>query len=171
MDPVVDSVVIARTREEVFDYLADIANHAEFSDHYIDNFRLTRIDSVGKGAGARFHLGAPLARFSWGDMTFVEVERPYRIVAVGRGGKYNRNLTTTIWTLEPASGNATRLEVMTETVPALLTDKFMEGITGYRRWMRRNVRKSLRRLQGILEEDYDRGPRATVAGMSASGAR
>ena len=171
MDPVVDSVVIARPREEVFDYLVDIANHPEFSDHFMQHFRLTRVDSVGKGAGARFHLDAPLARFSWGDMTFVEVERPYRIVAVGRGGKFNRIATTTIWTLDPAAGRGTRVEVMTETVPPLPTDKFMEAITGYRRWMRRNVRKSLRRLQGILEEDYDRGPRATVGGMSASGAR
>ena len=171
MDPVVDSVVIARLREEVFDYLADIANHSEFSDHYIEHFRLTRIDSVGRGAGARFRLDAPLARFSWADMTFVEVERPYRIVAVGRGGKFNRIATTTIWTLDPAPGRGTRVEVMTETVPALPTDRFMEAVTGYRRWMGRNLRKSMRRLQGILEEDVDRGRRATVAGMSAGAAR
>jgi hypothetical protein len=31
--------------------------------------------------------------------------------------------------------------------------------------MKRNVRKSMRRLQSILEEDYDRGARATVAGV------
>jgi hypothetical protein len=31
--------------------------------------------------------------------------------------------------------------------------------------MKRNVRKSLRRLQSILEEDHDRGRRATVAGV------
>lgn len=165
MDPVVASVTIGRPREEVFDYLADIANHREFSDHYMDEFRLTRVDSVGMGAGARFHLDAPLNRFSWGDMTFVEVDRPYRIVALGRGGKFNRNRTTTIWTLDPAGSNGTEVEVMTETEPALITDRIVETLTGYRGWMKRNVRKSLRRLQGILEEDHDRGPRATVAGV------
>jgi uncharacterized protein YndB with AHSA1/START domain len=165
VDPVTASTTIGRPREEVFDYLADIANHPEFCDHYMDHFRLTRIDSVGTGAGARFHLDAPLNRFSWADMTFVEVERPYRIVALGRGGKFNRNKTTTIWTLDPAPGGGTELEVMTETEPKLPTDKFIEGATGYRRWMKRNVRKSVRRLQSILEEDADRGVRATVAGI------
>ena len=165
MDPVTARVVIGRPREEVFDYLADIANHPEFSDHYMDQFRLTRVDSVGLGAGARFHLAAPLNRYSWGDMTFVEVARPYRIVAVGRGGKFNRNRTTTIWTLDPAAGGGTEVEVLTETEPALPTDRFIEAVTGYRGWMRRNVGKSLRRLQGILEEDADRGRRASVAGV------
>jgi uncharacterized protein YndB with AHSA1/START domain len=165
VDPVVASTVIGRPREEVFDYLADIANHAEFSDHFIEHFRLTRLDSVGRGAGARFRLDAPLNRYSWADMSFVEVERPHRIVAVGRGGKFNRIAMTTIWTLDPAPNNETRVEVMTETEPALPTDRIMEAITGYRGWWKRNLRKSLRRLQAILEENLDRGHRATVAGV------
>jgi uncharacterized protein YndB with AHSA1/START domain len=165
VDPVTAAVTIGRPREEVFDYLADIANHAEFTDHYTDHFRLTRMDSVGLGAGARFHLDAPLNRFSWADMTFVEVDRPYRIVALGRGGKFNRMRTTTIWTLDPAPGGGTRVEVMTESEPALITDKIVEALTGYRGWMKRNVAKSVRRLGEILEEDHDRGSRATVAGV------
>jgi uncharacterized protein YndB with AHSA1/START domain len=163
VDPVVASIVVARPREVVFEYLVDIANHAEFTDHYMEDFRLTRIDSVGQGAGARFRLDAPLARFSWGDVSFVEVEPPYRIVALGRGGKFNRIAMTTIWTLDPAPGGGTHVEIMVETVPPLPTDRIMEAITGFRGWMGRNVRKSLRRLQAILEEDVDRGRRATVA--------
>ena len=34
-------------------------------------------------------------------MTFIEVQPPYKIVAAGRGGKFNRNKTWTTWTLEP----------------------------------------------------------------------
>jgi uncharacterized protein YndB with AHSA1/START domain len=164
VDPVTATVTIGRPREEIFDYLADIANLPEFSDHYMDHFRLTRINSVGTGAGARFHLDAPLNRFSWGDMTYVEVQRPYRIVALGRGGKFNRNKTTTIWTLDPVGGG-TEVEMMTEVEPALITDKVVETLTGYRGWMKRNVNKSMRRLQAILEEDLDRGTRASVAGV------
>jgi uncharacterized protein YndB with AHSA1/START domain len=165
VDPVVASVVIGRPREEVFDYLADIANFPEFSDHYVKDFRLTRLDPVGQGAGARFRLDAPLSRFSWADMSFVEVDRPFRIVALGRGGKFNRIAITTIWTLDPAPGGGTRVEAMTETEPALPTDRIMEAITGYRGWTKRKLHKSLSRLQGILEEGYDRGARATVAGV------
>jgi uncharacterized protein YndB with AHSA1/START domain len=164
MDPVTASITIGRPREEVFDYLADIANHAEFSDHYLTDWRLTRVESYGRGAGARFKIDAPLDRYAWGDMTFIEVERPYKIVAAGRAGKFNRNRTWTTWTLEPA-GAATRVEVTTESEPALLTDKLMEGVTGRRAWTRRKLGKALSRMQSILEEDLDRGARVTVGGL------
>src|SRR5437763_195696 len=81
------------------DYLADIANHAEFTDHFLQDWHLTRIDSVGRGAGARFRVVAPLNRFGWAEVTFAEVERPHRIVEVGRSGKGNRIRTLGIWQL------------------------------------------------------------------------
>jgi len=165
VDPVTASVSIDRPREEVFAYLADIANHAEFSDHYLKQFRLTRLDSVGRGAGARFRFDAPLQRFSWSDMTFVEVEPPHRIVALGRGGKFNRIKTTAVWTLNRAAGGGTDVEYMIETEPLLPTDRLVEALSGQRGWFKRKVRKSLRRLQSILEENEDRGARATVAGV------
>jgi uncharacterized protein YndB with AHSA1/START domain len=165
MDPITASVTIDRPREEVFEYLADIANHQEFSDHYLKQWRLTRVESYGRGAGARFKIDAPLDRFGWGDMTFIEVERPHRIVAAGRAGKFNRNKTWTEWRLEPSGDATTRVEVTTESEPALPTDKLFETLTRRRSWFRRGLRKSLRRLQSILEEDYDRGARATVGGL------
>jgi uncharacterized protein YndB with AHSA1/START domain len=165
VDPVTVSVTIGRPREEVFAYLADIANHPEFSDHYLKDWRLTRIDSVGRGAGARFRIDAPCQRFSWADMTFIEVERPHRIVAVGRGGKFNRIKSTAIWTLDLAPGGGTEVEYMVESEPALPTDRLVEALSGQRGWLHRKARKAMRRLQGILEENEDRGARATVAGL------
>jgi uncharacterized protein YndB with AHSA1/START domain len=165
VDPVTSAITIGRPREEVFDYLADIANHPEFSDHYLKDWRLTRIDSVGRGAGARFKIDAPLQRFSWADMTFVVVEPPHRIVAVGRYGKFNRVQTTAIWTLDVAPGGGTDVEYMIESEPALPTDKIVEAVSGQRGYFKRKVRKSLRRLQAILEENEDRGARVTVAGL------
>ncbi len=162
MDPVTSSITIARPREEVFDYLADIANHAEFSDHYLKEWHLTRVDSVGRGAGARFRYDRR-DRFGWADMTFIEVERPFRIVAVGRGGKFNRNKTYSTWTLTP-TGGGTKVEYSTEIEPKLVTDRLMEAF-GQRGWFKRGGRKALKRLQSILEEDHDRGARATVAGV------
>jgi len=163
VDPVTSEITIGRPREEVFDYLADIANHPEFSDHYLKDWRLTRLNSIGQGAGARFRYDAPFQRFGWADMTFIEVERPYRIVAVGRGGKFNRNKTYTTWTLQP-SGSGTRVEYSTETEPKLPTDRIMEAF-GMRRFFKRGTKRALKRLQSILEEDYGRGARATVAGV------
>jgi uncharacterized protein YndB with AHSA1/START domain len=165
VDPVTVTVTIGRPRDEVFAYLSDIANHAEFSDHYLKHWRLTRIDSVGRGAGARFKIDAPLQRFSWADLTFVVVEPPHRIVALGRGGKFNRIKTTAIWTLDAAPGGATEVEYMFESEPPLPTDRLMEAISRQQGWFKRRARKAMRRLQAILEEDEDRGARATVAGL------
>ena len=164
MDPVTAHITVGRPREEVFDYLADIANHPEFCDHFLKDWHLTRIESEGRGAGARFRVDAPLDRFGWADMTFIEVDRPYRIVAAGRGGKFNRNKTWTTWTLDP-HGDSTRVEMTTESAPALLTDRIVEGLTGRRGWYKRGMKKALQRLQSILEENVDRGARATVGGV------
>jgi uncharacterized protein YndB with AHSA1/START domain len=165
VDPVTAHVTIDRPREEVFAYLADIANHAEFSDHYLKEWHLTRIDSYGRGAGARFRVDAPLNRFSWADTTFSIVEPPHRIVAVGRGGKFNRIKTTAIWTLDAAPGGGTEVEYFFESEPVFPSDRFLEAVSGQRRWFKRRIGRALRRLQAILEENEDRGMRATVAGL------
>ena len=163
MDPVTLHVTIDRPREEVFAYLADIANHPEFTDHFLKDWRLTRIESYGRGAGARFKVDAPLNRFSWADLTFVEFDPPYRIVERGRGGKFNRIRQVGTWTLTPGSAGTTEVELTVETVPRFPSDRVME-IFGGRRWFKRKNRKALRRLRTILEEGRGRGTRATIAG-------
>jgi uncharacterized protein YndB with AHSA1/START domain len=161
VDPVSSNVVIDRRPEEVFAYLEDVANHAEFTDHYLKEFRLTREDSLGLGAGARFRLDAPLNRFSWADATIIEAEAPKRIVQRGRTGKYNRIRMVSTYELEP-SGSSTRVTLTTETEqPRLPSDRIMEVLA--KGWFKRKQGKALKRLRGILEEDRGRGPRATVA--------
>ena len=161
MDPVSSSVLVSRPASEVFAYLVDVANHAEFTDHYLKDFRLTREDSIGKGAGARFRVDAPLNRFSWADVTIVEADAPRRIVQRGRTGKYNRVRLVSTYDLEPAGGS-TRVTLTTETeTPRLLSDKLMEAIA--RGWFRRKQRKAVKRLASILEEGRSRGTRATIA--------
>jgi uncharacterized protein YndB with AHSA1/START domain len=163
VEPFTAESTISRPREEVFGYLADIANHAEFTDHYLTDWRLTREDSYGTGAGARFRMKAPLSRFSWADMSFAEVQPPFRIVERGRGGKFNRIRMLGTYTLSPGPGGSTRVEYTIETVPVMPSDRFLEALGG-NAWMRRNARKAMRRLRTILEEGRDRGGRATVAG-------
>jgi uncharacterized protein YndB with AHSA1/START domain len=163
MDPVTVSIVVSAPREQVFDYLADIANHPEFTDHYLVDWHLTRIDSVGVGAGARFRVKAPGNRFSWGDVTFAEAERPHRIVEVGRTGKNNRIRTLGVYDLAPAAAGSTRVQFTLETVPATFSDRLMEGF-GARGWLRRKNRRALHRLRDVLEQGKGRGHRVTVAG-------
>lgn len=163
MDPVTVSVAIARPPEEVFEYLADIANHSEFTDHYLKDWHLTRVDSYGVGAGARFRVAAPMQRFGWAEAVLTEVEPPYRIVERGHGGKYNRVGTLAVYTLSPGASGGTEVELTVETEPALASDRLMERL-GARRWTKRQSGKGLTRLRAILEEDRQRGRRVTIAG-------
>ncbi len=165
MDPITVSATISRPREQVFEYLADISNHAEFTDHYLVDWRLTREDPYGKGAGARFRIKAPFQRFAWGDVTFADVQPPFRILEHGRMGKYNRVRMLATYTLAPGSSGSTVVEYTVETVPVMLSDRLMEMFGG-RTWTRRQLAKAMRRLRRILEEDRGRGRRATVAGRN-----
>jgi uncharacterized protein YndB with AHSA1/START domain len=165
VNPVSAELVISAPREAVFDYLEDIANHAEFTDHYLVDWHLTRVDSVGVGAGARFRARAPLNRFPWADVTFAEVERPHRIVEIGRAGKFNRIRTLGLWELDPAPAGSTRVRFTFQSVPAVLSDRILESL-GARAWTRRGNERALRRLRDILEGKpaARRGRRVTVAG-------
>jgi uncharacterized protein YndB with AHSA1/START domain len=159
MDPVSVSILIDAPREEVFDYLQDLDNHPQFTDHYLVDWHLTRMDSVGLGAGARFRVKAPGNRFSWADVTFVEVERPHRIVEAGRTGKTNRIRTLGVYELAPGASGTTRVRFTLETKPATLADRIIESF-GARGWTKRKNKRAMRRLRSILEN----GPAARLPG-------
>jgi uncharacterized protein YndB with AHSA1/START domain len=157
------STVISAPRERVYDYLQDIANHSEFTDHFLVDWHLTRIDSVGLGAGARFRVKVPCNRFSWADVTLVHLERPYRIVEAGRTGKNNRIRTLGVYELAPGASGTTRLHFTVQTEPQMLSDRLMEAL-GARSWTRRQGKRAMRRLRSIIETGEGRGRRVTVAG-------
>jgi len=161
--PITVSTTIAAPPERVFGYLADIANHAEFSDHYLVDWHLTNERSYGAGAGARFRVKAPLSRFSWADVSFAELESPSRIVERGHGGKYNRVQILGTYALSRRDDGGTEVRYTLQTVPAMLSDRLLE-VLGGRAWSRRQTTKAMRRLRSILEDDRGRGDRVSVAG-------
>jgi len=157
------STTIEKPPEQVFEYLADIANHAEFTDHYLVDWHLTRENPYGTGAGARFRIKAPLSRFSWADMTFSELQAPSRIVQRGQGGKFNRIEMLGTYALSAGPNGATAVQYTLQTEPVMLSDKLLL-VLGGRVWSRRQAEKAMRRLRTILEQDRGRGTRASVAG-------
>ncbi|MBJ7329088.1 MAG: SRPBCC family protein [Solirubrobacteraceae bacterium] len=161
MDPVTVSTHISKPRDEVFAYLADIANHPEFCDHFLTDWHLTREESYGQGAGARFRMKRRFDRFAFGDWTFSHVEAPWKIVARGRSGKFNRIRMLTIWEVQP-SGHGTDVTLTFEWESAMLSDKLAQ--IGYRGWAKRRWGKALRRLRAIHETGRERGQRATISG-------
>src|SRR5688572_10466926 len=128
MDPITSSVVVDRPREEVYEYLADIANHWEFTDHYVREVHMTREDTYGVGAGMRFRVPTPLNRFDWAEVTITDMEAPRRIVEKGRGGKFNRIRMVIVYLLEPAGGHGTRVTMTSETQPHFPSDRIIEAL-------------------------------------------
>ena len=163
MGPFTVSQKIYRPRDEVYDYLSDAANFPEFTDHFLQDWHMVQEETHGIGAGGRFKLKVRFGRFAWGDSAIVEMERPSLIVMAGRSGKYNRIKTLWVFELGENGDGTTQVTATIETRPPLPTDKVMEAIWESRP-QRRGWRKAMRRLATILEEDRDRGERATIAG-------
>jgi uncharacterized protein YndB with AHSA1/START domain len=164
MEPITLTTTIAKPREEVFEYLADVANHSEFSDHCMVDWHLTREDSYGRGAGARFRVKSRFDRFSYGDITLAELTPPARIVATGRGGRFNRIRTHSTWTLEEAGPGQTKVTFQTSSTPALRSDELMEKLLRVPAATTRCHKRALERLRSILESGEGRGAHTTVAG-------
>lgn len=158
-----EEIVLQRPREEVFGFLADVANARRYLDHCLTDWHLTREDSIGRGAGVRFRLKILFNRFAYYDATLLEVEPPYRLAFVGRGGKYDRTQLLGEITLTEEHGG-TRLRWTVETAPGLASDNLMETLTMQRGFARRGLKQGLARLRRIVDEGEDGGARVSIAG-------
>jgi uncharacterized protein YndB with AHSA1/START domain len=156
------STVISAPREQIFDFVADLAARPAFADHYMRDYRLARVNPVGPGAAARFQLRGPLAK-EYAELTIREVDRPRRIVEEIRLGRRGRNRFVAVYDFMPESGGTTRVELSTYGEPATLVDRIRQlGAAG---WIRRQTKKALDRLRMIFEEPpQGELKRATIAG-------
>jgi uncharacterized protein YndB with AHSA1/START domain len=152
MGPVTAEIDIDVSRERAFEEVADIARRPAFTDHMLSGFHLTRIESTGVGAGARFRVG-PRLRSIWMDSTIVEVDRPHRIVERGLGGRLNRIPTHTVWELLEGPGGLTKVRVSNWTEPSRLGDRALEALSRAAASQERGWREALRRLRDRLESD------------------
>ena len=96
MREVTVSTVISAPREEVFDFVTDLAARPAYTDHYLRDYRLARVNAVGVGAAARFRLRPPLAKL-YGELQVMEVERPRRILEEIRVGRRGRNRSLALY--------------------------------------------------------------------------
>jgi len=163
MGPVSAEVEIDVPRQRVFEAIADLALRPAFTDHFLSDFRLTRIESTGVGAGARFRFDVRPRRV-WADTTIAELDAPHRLVEHGRGGRVNRIPSTTLWELTEGPGSLTRLRVSYWTEPSNPVDRGLELLSAGSIPYERRWREALHRLRELLESgDLDAG-RVAVAG-------
>ena len=163
MGPVSAEVEIDVPRQRVFEAIADLALRPAFTDHFLSDFRLTRIESTGVGAGARFRFDVRPRRV-WADTTITELDAPHRLVEHGRGGRANRISSTTLWELTEGPGSLTKLRISYWTEPSNPVDRGLELLSAGSVPYERRWREALRRLREQLESgDLDTG-RVAVAG-------
>jgi uncharacterized protein YndB with AHSA1/START domain len=157
------SAVISAPREEVFDFVADLAARPSFTDHFMEDYRLARVQPVGLGAAARFKLDPPLAN-DYAELTITRADRPRQIVEEIRYGRRGRNRSVAVYDFTRESAHVTRVELTTFSEPATVVDRLKEiGAAG---WVKRKTRKALDRLRMIFEEpDRVKLKRASIAGF------
>jgi uncharacterized protein YndB with AHSA1/START domain len=149
MREVTVSVVISAPREDVYDLVSDLAARPSFADHYMDDYRLARVQPVGVGAAARFKLDTPLAN-EYAELTITKADRPRQIIEELRVGRRGRSRSVAVYDFTRESQHVTRVELTTFSEPATMIDRFREiGAAG---WVRRKTRKALDRLRMIFEE-------------------
>jgi uncharacterized protein YndB with AHSA1/START domain len=166
MREVTVSTIISAPREDVFDFVCDLAARPGFTDHYMADYRLARVRPVGVGAAARFRLNAPMSN-QYAELTITEADRPRRIIEEIRVGRRGRNRSVAVYDFTRESANVTRVELTTYSEPATRVDRFRQiGAAG---WIRRKTRRSLDRLRAIFEEPQKEPPkRATIAGYEST---
>jgi uncharacterized protein YndB with AHSA1/START domain len=152
MRPISASISIDAPREHVFEFLCDLANRPAFSDHFMREFRLERLESSGIGAAARFKVNPPPGKAMWLETVIEGVEPAYRIYEHGRGGRSDRIPVSTSWELTEGPGETTDVTLTHSTEPSNPVDRIREGL-GARRWWRRRWARALRHLKQALESD------------------
>jgi hypothetical protein len=151
MRPVSVTASIDVPRDQVFGVLIDLSVRPAFTDHFLSEFRLARVDPVGVGASARFrleHAGV------WVDTAIVAADRPHLVREEGRGGRGNRVPWFTVWELaEGPSPDGAEVTVTIWTEPRTIFDRLGESGVSARR-LRRDLRRALSRLREIVENDH-----------------
>jgi uncharacterized protein YndB with AHSA1/START domain len=163
MGPISAEIEVDASREAVFALLVDLSLRPSFTEDFLSDFHLLRLDPVGIGAGARFRLDTPF-RSPWADTTIVELEEPFKVVEQGRTGRTNRIDTKMIWELTGGSGGLTKVTVTSWTKPTHPVDKAVEALSGADFFQRRGWRGALNQLREILEGERQLDDRVAVAG-------
>jgi uncharacterized protein YndB with AHSA1/START domain len=165
MGPVSATAAIDAPRERVYGLLADLALRPAFTDHFIDEFRLERLESAGIGAAARFQIPS---RGIWVESVITESSPPHLLLEEGGGGRLDHLPVQTAWALVNAAAGC---EVTVTFVIDTAEDRFADlaaKARGTEGWYRRQWSRALRRLRDLAESDAS-PPRVIVAGADRLG--
>jgi uncharacterized protein YndB with AHSA1/START domain len=162
--PVALDTYIAAPREEVFDFVADIAARPAWNDHFQGEFHLASTRAATKGSAARYRTDPPFQHQLYTDMRIVELDRPRRIFEEGVQGRLNRGRVQIVWDFVQEGPGQTKVEFEMRTEPVGRLQQLAESL-GSHGYYKRQYTTALERLRLIFEERPEGElARATVAG-------
>ncbi len=146
MKPVIVSTSIGRPPADVFAFLDDLANHEQFTDHFLVDWVMTHEDTRGAGAGVR--LKTTVGPHRDAEITILE-SSPERIVETGRGGKAMQSRTRGTYTLAPSADGGTDVTFTLEMEPATLVERLQGPLA--RAYLRKQNARAMERLKALME--------------------
>jgi uncharacterized protein YndB with AHSA1/START domain len=147
LGPISVKTSIDAPRERVYELLCDLAVRPAFTDHFVSDFRLQRLESSGVGAAARFRLAGPRL---WMETVISDVAAPHRIHERGAGGRWDRIPITTSWELHESGPGGCEVTLRFMTEPGNPLDRVREKLRG-ERYYRRQWTIALSRLKRLIE--------------------
>ncbi len=144
--PITVTTTVQRPRQEVYDFLAELSNHAGFLDHFLVDWEFSG-NPGGVGAKAAARVRAPSSQ-DWTDFEIVEAQSPSLLVEHGVGAKGKRETRGTYRLGERADGG-TDISFELEMLQAPRSERLLPPMT--RAFVRRTNSKAMRRLKKQLE--------------------
>jgi hypothetical protein len=140
MKPVSGSVEVPQSREEVYDFLDVLANHEQFTDHFLLDWQISGPPG-GVGAKARMRVKTP-GPDDWLDMEVIEAVAPRTTTEESVSAK-GRRRTRGTYVLDELPGGGTRITFELAWLQAPLRERLTAPLT--RAVVRRANAKSLQR--------------------------
>jgi hypothetical protein len=147
MKPVTVSTTVAKPRDEVFDYVELLANHATYMDHMFVNWSFSG-PPRGVGARAGATVSAPGSR-ERAEFEIVESERPERTVEEGVSA-HGKRRTRGTYRLEELAAGSTRVSFELEWLEVPRSERIFPPLS--RLFLRRALGRGMRRLAKQLEK-------------------
>jgi len=144
--PVTVSVDVPNSREQVYDFLDVMANHEQFTDHFMVDWELS---GPPRGVGAKTSVRLKGAgEKDRTEIQVVEADAGRRIVEEGTGGSRGRRRTRGVYLLEDLPAGGTRIAFTLEFISLPTRERMIGPLQ--RAYLGRVNGKSLRRLAEAL---------------------
>ena len=144
--PITAEALLPRSPDDVFPYLADLSNHWQLGDRFIEVESLERSadpGADGAATGGRVRIRGPLGFTRTAVTRITAIDPPERITGTARVGP--RTTAEVRWILSPGLGRThVRLEAQLETASAI--DRVLLACGG-RAWLRRRFARVLGQLR------------------------